>query len=328
MTGALRVVVVGGTGTISTPLVHALVAAGHAVTAFVRGTRSRALPDAVRVLRGDRRDRAAFEALMRRERFDAAVDMVCFDAEDAASDLRAFDGVGHLLHTSTIGTFGRLERVPADESAPVRPLSAPAREKARADELLLDAHRDAGFPVTILKPAHTWGVGMPVIRQLAIEDPHWLARLRAGKPLLVAGDGLQRWSLCHAEDAAQAYVGLLGRSAAFGETYVVTSPEPIAWVDYHRQVADALGAPLRLVHAPAEELLRAWPEGTELLAAATRWDVCFDVAKLQAAVPGFRPAIALRDRVAEQVAAWEAVAPPPPDGGREDAILEALGHAA
>ncbi|MGB2710307.1 MAG: NAD-dependent epimerase/dehydratase family protein [Conexibacter sp.] len=324
----LRVVVVGGTGNISTPLVHALAADGHEVTVFVRGTRTRALPGGVRVLHGDRTDRAEFEALMRCERFDAAFDMVCFTPQDAESDLRAFDGVRHLVHTSTISTFGGpLAEVPANESTPLRPITPYGSDKARADEVLLDAHRRSGFPVTVLKPAHTWGPGLPVIRQLAVEDPHWLGRLRAGKPLLIADDGLARWSVCHSEDAVQAYVGLLGRPSAFGETYVVTSPEPLTWIDYHQQIADALGATLRLVHAPADELLRLWPEGTELLAAGTRWDACFDVAKLQAAVPQFRPSIALRDRAAEHVAFMEAAAPPPRDGGREDAILEALGHA-
>lgn len=326
MTASMRVVVVGGTGNISTPLVHALVAAGHEVTVFVRGTRTRALPESVRILRGDRTDRAAFEALMQRERFDAAYDMVCFTSEDAASDLRAFDGVSQLVHTSSIGTFGiPLTQLPANESEPLRP--ADDDGKARADETFREAHRNAGFPVTILKLALTWGPGLPLLRQLAFDDPHWLGRLRAGKPLLIGGDGLQKWAMCHSEDAAVAYVGVLGQPSALGEDYIVAHPEPTTWIDYHRQIADALGVELRLVHASADELLRLWPEGTDMLA-DTRWDVWFDVSKLQAVVPTFRPTITLRDRAAEWVAFAEAQAPPPSGEGREDEILTLLGKAA
>jgi nucleoside-diphosphate-sugar epimerase len=120
----MRVVVVGGTGTISTPVVHALTAARHEVPVFVRGTRARTLPDGVRLLQGDRRDRLAFEATMHRERFDAAVDMISFTPEDAMSALRAFDGERHLLHTATVCTFGgRLAELPARESTLLRPIT-------------------------------------------------------------------------------------------------------------------------------------------------------------------------------------------------------------
>jgi len=321
------VVVVGGTGNISTPLVHALAAAGHEVTVFSRGATTRALPDGVRVLRGDRGDRAAFEATMRRERFDAAYDMISFTPEDATSALRAFDGVEQLVHTSTVSTFGgALAELPANEDTPLRPIIDYGREKARGDEVLLEAHRRRGFPVTIFKPAHAWGVGFPVLRQLSAEDPRWIARLRAGKPLLVADGGRQQWCLCHSEDVAQAYVGVLGQPFALGETYIVTGPEPTTWLDYHRDVADALGAPPpRFVHASSEALLRLWPEGTGLLSAHTRFETVFDVSKLMAAVPSFRPRLTLVDRVVEAVEWMEATGRLAADDGREDEVIAALG---
>ncbi|HEU4701124.1 MAG TPA: NAD-dependent epimerase/dehydratase family protein [Conexibacter sp.] len=321
----MRVVVVGGTGNISTPLVHALAAAGHEVTVFVRGTRTRTLPEGVRVLHGDREDRAAFEELMRREAFDAAYDMICFTAEDAESDLRAFAGVGHFVHTSTISTFGGpLADLPATESTAIRPIAAYGTGKARADEVFLEAHRRDGFPVTMFKPAHAWGPGFPIVRQLAATDRHWIGRLRAGKPLLIAGDGLQKWCLCHSEDVAQGYLGVLGQPWAFGETYIITGPEPIDWLEYHRQIAEALDAPLRLVHAPVEDVLRVWPEGTGLLASNARWDNWYDVSKLQAAVPSFRPHLTLLDRIAEHVA-WAEVSWAPEGPDREDEVLRELG---
>ncbi|HEU4701118.1 MAG TPA: NAD-dependent epimerase/dehydratase family protein [Conexibacter sp.] len=322
-----RVVVVGGTGNISTPVVHLLAGAGHEVTVFSRGETTRALPEGVRVLRGDRQDRAAFEALMQRERFDAAYDMISFTAEDAASALRAFDGVEHFVHTSTVCTIGGpLAELPANEDTPLRPVVPYGVDKARGDEVLLEAHRREGFPVTIFKPAHAWGVGFPVIRQLASRNPHWIDRLRAGKPLLIAGDGRQDWCLIHSEDVAQGYVGVLGQPSTFGESYIVTGPEPTTWLDYHRDVAAALGAPPpRLVPAPAAELVRLWPEGTGLLVAQTQWAQRFDVSKLMAAVPSFRPAITLADRVAEAAAWMEATGGLAPDDGREDEVIAALG---
>ncbi|HEU4600058.1 MAG TPA: NAD-dependent epimerase/dehydratase family protein, partial [Solirubrobacterales bacterium] len=261
-----RVVVVGGTGNISGALVDALAAAGHDVTVFVRGQRALDLPDGVGVITGDRNDREAFEQTMREGGFDVAFDLICWGPEDAESDVRAFEGVGHFFQTSTVCTIGgELAELPATEQTPLRPVGAYGEEKVRADAVFATAHRERGFPVTVLKPNHTWGPKMPVVRQLGL-DPHWLDRLRAGKPLLIADDGSRRWQLCHVEDAVGAYVGLVGREEAIGETYIVTAPEPITWLEYHRQIADALGVELNLLSAPADDLIRLWPEATEILA--------------------------------------------------------------
>ncbi|HVO55050.1 MAG TPA: NAD-dependent epimerase/dehydratase family protein [Solirubrobacterales bacterium] len=324
-----RVLVVGGTGHISGALVEALASAGHEVSVFNRGTQSRPLPDGVRLLRGDRRDRAAFERTMREEAFDAAFDLICFDAEDARSDLRAFAGVGHFFQTSTVCTLGGpLAELPADEQTELRPLSEYGRAKVAADDVFLEAHREHGFPVTILKPANIWGAGMPLIRQLGF-DPHWTERLRAERPLLIAGDGRQRWSLCHVQDAVTAYLGLLGQQRALGETYLLSSPDHLDWIEYHEQIAAVLGVSLRLIAAPAEDLLREWPEVTELLAEQSRFDQCFDVSKLQAALPAFEPRLTLRARALENIEWMDECARRAPAGDslpdREDEVIRRLG---
>src|SRR5687768_12175212 len=102
----MRVVVVGGTGNISVAVVRSLLEFGHDVTVYNRGRTDRPVPPGVRLLHGDRQDRAAFEVTMQAERFDAAIDMICYTAADAESDVRAFRGVRHFIHTSTMAVFG------------------------------------------------------------------------------------------------------------------------------------------------------------------------------------------------------------------------------
>jgi nucleoside-diphosphate-sugar epimerase len=325
-----RVVVVGGTGHISGSLVDALVAAGHDVTVFVRGLGNRHLPEGVRTITGDRNDREAFELTMRRQHFDAAFDMICWGPEDAESDVRAFAEVGHFFQTSTVCTIGGpLAAVPANESTPLRPVSDYGRGKVRADEVFLDAYRRDGFPVTVLKPANTWGAGMPLVRQLGF-DPHWIDRVRDERPILIAGDGRQCWSLCHVEDAVQAYAALLGQPQAIGETYLLTSPEHTDWIDYHSQIAALLGVAPHFVEAPAEDLLRLWPEATGILGEQSQWDQCYDVGKLQKAVPSFQPRLTLRERGAGNIE-WieadsdQALARRETDPRREDEVIRRLG---
>lgn len=301
----MRVVVVGGTGNVSSGVVKALLQFGHDVTVYNRGLRPSRLPHGVRHVRGDRTDRAVFEQTMWDERFDVAIDMICYTAADAESDLRAFRGVRQLIHTSTVCTLGGpLPDVPADESTPLSPITDYGRNKKAADEVFLVAHARGEIPVTIFKPAHTWGPGMIVIRQLGF-DRRWLDRVRRGKPLLITGDGENLWSYCHSDDTGIAYAAAVGRARCLGETYIVTSPRYTTWREYHEHVAGALGYHVTLVEAPADLLLTAWPKNTGLLESQARWNQCYHVAKLQRDVPEFQPQISLEDGIPANVAWME-----------------------
>jgi nucleoside-diphosphate-sugar epimerase len=301
----MRVVVVGGTGNISTGVVRALLQYGHEVTVYNRGLRPSRLPPGVRQLPGDRADRAAFEQTMQAESFHVAIDMICYTAEDAESDLRAFRDVGQLIHTSTVCTFGGpLPKVPADETTPLRPITAYGSNKKAADEVFLAAHARGELPVTIFKPAHTWGPGMIVIRQLGF-DHGWLDRIRRGKPILITGDGENLWSFCHSDDIGIAYAAAVGRARCLGETYIATSPRYTTWREYHERVAAGLGYRVTLVEAPADLLLLVWPKITGLLASQARWNQCYCVAKLQRDLPEFQPRISLEDGIPANVAWME-----------------------
>jgi nucleoside-diphosphate-sugar epimerase len=324
----MRVVVVGGTGNISTGVVKALLQFGHDVTVYNRGLRPGRLPAGVRSLRGDRSDRTAFEQTMQAERFDVAIDMICYTAEDAASDLRAFRGARQLIHTSTVCTFGGpLPDVPADESTPLRPVSDYGRNKQAADDAFLAAHARGELAVTIFKPAHTWGPGMIVIRQLGF-DRAWIDRIRRDKPILITGDGENLWSYCHSDDAGVAYAAAVGRACCLGQTYIVTAPRYTTWREYHERVAATLGHRINLVEAPADLLLAVWPKNTGLLGSQARWNQCYRVDKLQRDVPEFQPRISLEEGILANVAWMEerGLLEDSDADDAEDRIIAGLGH--
>lgn len=302
----MRVCVVGGTGNISTGIVKALLAAGHQVTVFTRGQRESRLPTGAQYLHGDRKDRPAFEAAMQGQRFDVAIDMISFTEDDAASALRAFRGVKHLIHCSTVCTFGGpVPFVPADETAPLRPINDYGRGKVAADTLLLAASQRGETPVTVFKPASTWGPGMAVIRQLAF-DPTWLDRVRKHKPLIVSGDGQNLWSLCHSDDAGVAFAAAVDREACKGQDYILTGPRYITWQEYHDRINAVLGSHSEIVHVPATTILASpFGERCGLLVSQTQWNQCYDVGKIQRDIPEFQPTIGLEEGIPANVAWME-----------------------
>ncbi len=300
----MKIAIVGGTGNISQPIVRLLLEQGHEVTCVNRGT-SRPVQEGARLIRVDRKDRERFEAAMQAERFDAAIDMICFDADDAASSVRAFRGVGWFVQTSTVCTYGiRYDRLPVDETHPLRPVGGYAAGKVAADDVYLAAWHGEKFPAVIIKPSTTYGPLQGLLRQVAWEFS-WIDRIRKGKPILVCGDGNALHQHLHVEDIAPAFAGVIGREHTKGQIYNAVNRGFIPWADYHRRAGQVLGREAQLVGVPLEDLRKL---------NVPRFDICdgwfahhtmFSSEKLFRDVPEFRPRISLEEGMAEVLEAMD-----------------------
>lgn len=320
----MKIGIVGGTGNISEPIVRLALGQGHEVVVANRGER-RPPPDGARLIRIDRHDRDRFEALMQAERFDAAIDMVSFTAEDAASSLRAFHDVGVFVQTSTTCTYGiDYNWLPATEDHPLRPITAYGRDKAAADALLLAAHFRDGFPVVILKPSTTYGPQQGLVRQVAW-DFSWIDRIRRGLPILICGDGNALHQHLHVDDAALAFVGVLDKPGCLGQTYNVVRRDFITWAGYHRLAMDVLGREVDLVGVPFADLRRSAIPGFGICEEIFAHHIYYSPEKIMRDVPEFRPRVSLAKGMAEVIAAMDADGriPDAATNTWEDAIIAA-----
>lgn len=277
----MRVLIVGGTGLISTAITQQLLERGAAVVHFNRGQSPQRFQGAVERIGGDRRDHAAFEGQMAAAgHFDAVIDMICYLPEEAASAVRAFGGrTGQYIFCSTVDVYTKpARRYPIQENAERKPdpAFAYAWRKAACEAVLLAAHARQELPVTILRPAHTYGEGGALIHTFGW-DTRYLDRIRRGRPIVVHGDGTSLWSSCHVDDVAAAFVNAIGRPQTLGKAYHVTGEEWLTWNGYHEGVAEALGAPPpRLVHIPTDLLARAAPDEAAWCKLNFQFDNIFD----------------------------------------------------
>jgi nucleoside-diphosphate-sugar epimerase len=293
----MRVCVVGGTGNISTSIVRLLLEVGHEVTLFNRGTRG-AVPAGVKAIRGDIKERAAFESAMQAQRFDAAIHMVCFGAEDARSALRAFRGVKHFVQCSTVCTYGvQYDWLPVTEDHPLRPTTDYGRNKAAADRVYLEAHHGQGFPVTIIRPSSTFGPTWFLLRQIAWEGG-WVDRVRKGKPIALCGDGRAMHQWLHVDDAAPAFVFILGRDRCIGQVYNMMKSEFGAWADYHRTAMKVIGHDVEMVGVPLETLVAAKTPNVGICREIFSHNTIYSPARLMRDVPEFRPRLTLEETLA------------------------------
>ncbi len=259
----MNILIIGGTGLISTSISQQLMEAGHKITLFNRGQTPPRLPEGYDLIQGDRNDFESFEEKMHSlGSFDCVIDMVCFKREQAESAIRAFRGrVGQYIFCSTVDVYTKPPATfPILESHQRQSLSDYGRDKSKCEDLFLSAYAEGDFPVTILRPASTYGEGGLIIHTFGW-DSFFLDRLQKGKPIIVHGDGESLWVSCHADDVARAFVNAVGNEKTFGKAYHLTGEEWQTWDQYHLRLAEAIGAPKpKLIHIPADILVRISPE--------------------------------------------------------------------
>ncbi|WP_350348269.1 SDR family oxidoreductase [Agromyces sp. G08B096] len=302
---AKRILFIGGTGVISSACVRQAVAAGHEVSVLNRGTTStRPLPEGVRSIAADIRDPEATDAALEAagSDFDVVAEFLAFTTDQVQADLDRFEGrVGQYVFISSASAYQTPpSRLPVTESTPLRnPVWQYSRDKIACEDLLVAAYRDRGVPATIVRPSHTYD------ETLLPTLGHWtdIARMRAGKPVVVHGDGTSLWTITHARDFAVAFTGLLGNPMAVGEAFHITGDHAPTWNQIYGWLGDAAGVEPELVHVASETIAAVHPEWGPGLIGDKANSMVFDNAKVRALVPEFRTTVRF-DEGAREIVEW------------------------
>jgi nucleoside-diphosphate-sugar epimerase len=283
----MRVLFIGGTGTISSACSRLAVARGIELTLFNRGETERPIPPEARILHGDIRDRASVERALGDMVFDAVVDWVAYSPDQVEADLDTFRGrTDQYIFISSASAYAKpIPSLPITESTPLHnSFWAYSRAKAACEARLMQAFRDEGFPVTIVRPSHTYDrTRLPFHGRYTVVD-----RMRRGKPVVVHGDGASLWVLTHHEDFAKGFVGLLGNPHAIGEAFHITSDELQSWNQIFTTIAHAAGVDVpQLVHVPSDVIASYDADWGAGLLGDKAHSVVFDNTKIKRLVPDF-----------------------------------------
>ncbi len=286
----MKVLIIGGTGLISTGIVEHLLARGADITLFNRQQRPSRLPTELPVIVGDRNVPAEFEQRLQRERFDVVIDMICFSPEQAEATLRAVAGrTEQLIFCSTVCTYG-VEVPPhvlIDESFPPAPISQYGRNKLTCEQIFLRAHAEKLVHATIVRPSNTYGPGNALIDQMEFDSVVW-DRVEHGLPVLCAGDGLGLWQSTHRSDVGRLFAHACLNPKTYGEAFNATRDHVFTWRDYFREAAQALGTRAELVLAPAGWVVAQNPQRFRFLDDTSRYHGAYSSEKARRAVPEFR----------------------------------------
>jgi nucleoside-diphosphate-sugar epimerase len=298
----MKVLFIGGTGVISSACSQLSVARGIDLYLLNRGRTPRPAPPSAHLIRADIRDRNAVEDVIAGQTFDVVVDWVAFAPEHIETDLDLFRGhTGQYIFISSASAYQTPPAsLPVTESTPLdNPFWEYSRRKIACEQRLVQAYRQERFPITIVRPSHTYDrTLLPVRGGYTILD-----RMRQGKKVLVYGDGTSLWTLTHHADFAKGFIGLLGEPRAIGEAFHITSDEVLTWNQIYASLARAAGAEPRLVHIPSELIAAFDPNWGASLLGDKSHSMIFDNSKIKRIVPDFVATIPFA-RGAEQIIAW------------------------
>ncbi len=290
----MKALFIGGTGTISSAITRLVAQTpGWELYLINRGNRNDELPEGVKTIVVDINDEARVAEAIKDMQFDVVCDFIGFVTSQLERDYRLFRGkTRQYMYISSASAYQKPLSSPyIVEGTPLcNPHWEYSRNKIACEELLTRWYREEGFPITIIRPSHTYCErSLPVAMHGNKGSWQVLKRMLEGKPVIIPGDGTTLWTVTHNSDFAKAFVGLMGNKHAIGETFHITSDENLTWNQIHEIVAQALGVELKPYHV-ASDLLAAVLKHYDMegnLIGDKSNTVIFDNTKVKRAVPGF-----------------------------------------
>ncbi|WFR54907.1 SDR family oxidoreductase [Anaerocolumna sp. AGMB13025] len=302
----MKILFIGGTGTISTAISKAILERGDELYLLNRGSRNETLPDGVRELRADINEEEKVTDLIAQLTFDVVADFIAFVPAQLERDYRLFRGkTKQFIFISSASAYQTpLSDYRITEGTPLsNPFWEYSRNKIACEDYLMKLYREEGFPVTIVRPSHTYDDrSVPLGVHGEKGSYQVVKRMLEGKKVIIHGDGTSLWTMTHNADFAKGFVGLLGNIHAIGEAVQITSDETLTWNQIYEAIADALGVKLNAIHVASEFLDAASKldyNGSLLGDKAN--SVVFDNSKLKRLVPEFTATIRFDQGIKETV---------------------------
>lgn len=302
----MKVLFIGGTGTISMAITKQLAEEGHEVFLINRGSRTRELPQSVKIINADINDEDDVKSKIAGMSFDSVCDFIGFVPSQLERDYRLFNGkTKQFMYISSASAYHKPCRgyVITEGTALANPYWEYSRNKIACEDLLMKYYREEGFPVTIIRPSHTYDErSVPLGVHGSKGSWQVVKRMLQGKPVIIHGDGTSLWTMTHNSDFAKGFCGLVGNPHAIGEAFQITNDETLTWNQIYECIADALGVKLNAIHVSSELLASISDyDFTGTLIGDKACSVVFDNSKLKKAVPEFKATVHFEEGIRRTV---------------------------
>lgn len=303
----MKALFIGGTGNISASVSRLCVEKGIELYLLNRGISQLEIPGANKIT-GDINDPGSIKEKLKDHKWDVVVNWIAFKEDDIIRDFNLFkDKTEQYIFISSASTYQKpLQNPIITESTPLEnPFWEYSRNKISCERKLNELYQQSNFPITIVRPSLTYDTVIPVAiggwTEYTIID-----RIRKGKKIIVHGDGTSLWTITHAKDFAEGFIGLLGNIKAIGEAYHITSDEILTWDQIYTYVANAVDAEPNIIHIASDFICSIEKSLTGTLIDDKSVSAIFDNSKIKSLVPDFNSSIPFKEGIKETIKWFEA----------------------
>jgi len=293
----MKVLFIGGTGNISTAVSRLAVQKGINLYLLNRG-KSKSNLQGVAYIEADV-NRDNLSKVLQDQHWDCVVNWIAFHENDVQRDIEIFSGhTDQYIFISSASVYQKPLLDPIiTESTPIcNPYWEYARNKIACEERLKQVYREHGFPMTIVRPSHTYDTVIPLALG-GFQEYTAVDRMKKGKKIIVHGDGTSLWTITHSEDFAKGFVGLMSNLKAIGHAFHITTDEVLTWNQLNEIVGKTVGVKPRLVHIPSEFIAKFMPEMQGSLLGDKAFSAIFDNSKIKKYVPDFKATISFKEGI-------------------------------
>ncbi len=298
----MKILLIGGTGTISTAISQRLADLNHELYLLNRGNLNETLPSHIQFIKADINNEKEAEEKLSGMEFDAVCDFIGFVKPQLERDYRLFNGkTRQFVYISSASAYNKPPRdyVINEGTSLANPYWEYSRNKIECEEYLMKMYRENGFPVTIVRPSHTY-CEKSVPLGVHGKNGSWqvIKRMLEGKPVIIHGDGTSLWTMTDSRHFAKGFIGLLGNPHTIGEAFQITSDETLTWNQIYKTIADCLKVKFKPYYVSSAFLAAVSDYDFEgSLTGDKSNSVVFDNTKLKKAVPDFAPSIRFEEGV-------------------------------
>jgi nucleoside-diphosphate-sugar epimerase len=292
----MKVLFIGGTGNISTAVSKLAVSLGIDLYLLNRG-KTRQIIFGAKTITCDITKINELKKTLNNQQWDVVVNWIAYTVEDINRDIDLFYGkTKQYIFISSASAYQKPLSYPIiTESTPLaNPFWEYSRNKIACEEKLYQAYREKSFPITIVRPSHTYDTIIPVSVG-SWNDYTIMDRMEKGKKIIVHGDGTSLWTLTHSEDFAKAFTGLLAHHQAIGHAFHITSDEILNWNQIYEIMASSVGVKANIIHIPSDFICKIDDTQVGNLLGDKAYSVIFDNSKIKTFVPGFNATISFKE---------------------------------
>lgn len=306
----MNLLIIGGTGVLSSAVTTEAINKGISVTMINRGRRS--LPDKVELIKADKDDFVTIESKLQERSFDAVIDFLCLTQEQTRKSVAFYQKyTKQYIFISSCAVYNTLAlngQIGDEDSPKVLSVWDYSVEKWACEEHLKKVFEEGNTHYTIIRPCVTYdNTRIPY----GITPPygfHWTlcARILEGKPIIIWNGGLNRCNITRVEDFAVGVVELIGNPNAYNEAFNICGDEAPTWNEVLVCLGDILGKDVNTVDISSDFYAKELPEFAGEILGGRSIDSINSSDKIKGIVPSFKQTIFLKEGLTRTIESYKA----------------------